>query len=69
MPSNYNVIELPNTPGDSFGFHSNPDKIKKHLNWEPKMELTDGLKEYYKWVNAIPVEDKLGSYHPFVMRI
>jgi UDP-glucose 4-epimerase len=69
LPSNYNVIELPNTPGDSFGFHSNPDKIKKHLNWEPKMELTNGLKEYYKWVNAIPVEDKLGSYHPFVMRI
>jgi UDP-glucose 4-epimerase len=69
LPSDYNVVVLPNTPGDSFGFHSNPDKIKRHLNWQPKMELTDGLNEYYKWVSAIPVVNKLENYHPFVMRI
>ena len=69
LPLDYKVVELPNTPGDSFGFHSNPDKIKRHLDWDPKMELTDGLKEYYKWVNVIPVIDKLDNYHPFVMRI
>ena len=63
---NYEVIELPNTPGDSFGFHSNPDKIKSHLGWKPKVKLNEGLKEYYKWVKFIPVTDKLDSFHPFV---
>ena len=68
LPLDYKVIELPNTPGDTFGFHSNSDKIKKHLNWSPKVGLIDGLKEYYRWVNVIQVTDKLDNYHPFVMR-
>ena len=66
LPMDYKVVELPNTPGDSFGFHSNPNKIKSHLSWKPKVELNEGLKEYYKWVKSIPVIDKLDSFHPFV---
>ena len=69
LPLDYHVVKLPSTPGDSFGFHSNPDKIKTHLNWNPKIELSDGLKEYSKWVKAIPVTDKLVNYHPFLMSI
>lgn len=68
LPMDYDVIELPGTPGDSFGFHSNPEKIKRDLNWEPKVGLAEGLKEYYKWVNVIPVTEKLDDYHPFVTR-
>jgi len=65
LPMDYKVIELQNTPGDSFGFHSNPNKIKKHLDWEPKVNLNDGLKKYYNWVRSVPVTEKLDSYHPF----
>lgn len=66
LPKDYKIEELPGTPGDSFGFHSNSDKIKKHLNWSPKIELNLGLKKYYKWVKSIPVVKKLNSFHPFL---
>jgi UDP-glucose 4-epimerase len=65
LPQDYKVIELPNTPGDSFGFHSNPDKIKKHLGWEPKINLNDGLKKYCNWVRSVPITEKLDLFHPF----
>jgi UDP-glucose 4-epimerase len=67
LPLDYKVVELPGTPGDSFGFHSNPDKIKSHLDWDPNIDLTDGLKEYHKWVNIVPVVDRLDNYHPFAL--
>lgn len=69
LPKNYKIEELPSTPGDSFGFHSNISKIKKHLNWSPKIELSEGLKEYYKWVKSIPAEEKLNSCHPFAKKL
>lgn len=65
LPSDYGIVELPNTPGDSFGFNSNPDKIKSHLNWEPKVNLDEGLKRYHKWVISTPVQENLNSFHPF----
>jgi len=65
LPISYEIIEQKSTPGDSFGFHSNPEKIKNHLNWKPKVELDEGLKKYYKWVKSTPVIDKLDSFHPF----
>ncbi len=65
LPSDYGIVELPNTPGDSFGFNSNPDKIKSHLNWESKVNLEEGLKRYYKWVISTPVQKDLNSFHPF----
>ena len=67
LPLDFPVLELPNTQGDSFGFHSNPSKIKEHLNWNPKLELSDGLNEYYKWVDAVPVVADLSNYHPFLL--
>ena len=66
LPNDYNVIELSGTMGDSFGFHANPEKIKKHLKWEPKIDLDNGLKAYFEWVNKIPFNSQLKSFHPFV---
>ena len=62
----YKVIELENTPGDSFGFHSNSIKIKEHLDWEPSVEIIDGLKKYYEWVKNISVHENLKKNHPFM---
>ncbi len=67
LPLDFPVLELPSTQGDSFGFHSNPSKIKEHLNWYPKVGLSDGLNEYYKWVDAVPVVADLSNYHPFLL--
>lgn len=66
LPKDYKIKQLPGTPGDSFGFHPNSDKIKKHLNWSPKIELNVGLKKYYKWVKSIPIVSKLDPFHPFL---
>ena len=66
LPMNYKVDELPNTPGDSFGFHSNPHKIISHLSWKPKINLNEGLKRYYGWVKSTPIVEKLEKFHPFV---
>ena len=64
-PEDYKIIELENTPGDSYGFHSNSKKIREHLNWEPKIELMEGLRRYYEWIERIPIQENLSSYHPF----
>ena len=66
--ANYEVKELPSTPGDSFGYHSNISKIKKHLDWEPSVEIMDGLKKYYDWVKNINVNDNLKDKHPFMLQ-
>lgn len=62
----YDVLEQGGTPGDSFGFHSDVEKIQNQLNWSPKVDLDEGLSKYSQWVMKVPVKDKLGDYHPFI---
>ncbi|MFA5832098.1 MAG: NAD-dependent epimerase/dehydratase family protein [Bacteroidota bacterium] len=38
------------TEGDILGIHGDNNKIKKHLNWEPKYTLSVGLKKMYDWL-------------------
>jgi UDP-glucose 4-epimerase len=43
--------ELPGMPGDMMGCYADISKIKKDLNYTPKFNLEDGLRDMYNWVN------------------
>jgi UDP-glucose 4-epimerase/dTDP-L-rhamnose 4-epimerase len=45
VPINYK----PYPPGDPLGGYSDTTLMKKLLNWEPKMTLDIGIKEYFEW--------------------
>ena len=38
-----------NTPGDQFGIYGAAKKIKKHLDWKPKIDFESGLKKMVNW--------------------
>jgi UDP-glucose 4-epimerase len=42
--------ELPGTPGDMMGCYADITKIKKNLNYNPKYNLMEGIKDMYNWV-------------------
>jgi len=37
--------------GDPFGGYAETTLMKKLLEWKPKIQLKDGVKRYYKWIN------------------
>ena len=45
VPINYK----PYPPGDPLGGYSDTTLMKKLLNWEPKITLDIGIKEYFEW--------------------
>jgi len=48
----------PRRKGDPFGGYAETTQMKKLIEWEPKIELKDGVKSYYHWAkqnkNIIP---------------
>lgn len=42
--------ELPGTPGDMMGCYADITKIKKNINYNPKYNLIEGIKDMYHWV-------------------
>jgi UDP-glucose 4-epimerase len=41
------------TPGDQFGIYANVNKIKKELNFYPKITLDEGLRKTYLWAKNL----------------
>ena len=41
------------TPGDQFGIYADVDKIKKELNFYPKITLDEGLRKTYLWAKNL----------------
>jgi dTDP-glucose 4,6-dehydratase len=46
-----NVIETEDRIGKDLGYFLNSSKIKKELNWQPKVSLDEGLDQTILWVN------------------
>ena len=65
LSKNYPIQIKQGTPGDSFGFSANNKKIKKDLQWTPKISINNGLTNYYSWIKKIPITNNLDKYHPF----
>ncbi len=66
-PSDYEIIETKGTPGDSFGTSAVTDALVRDFKWTPAFSLKEGLMEYFKWINSVPVKDDLTGYHPLEM--
>ena len=64
LQDNYPVKISQNTPGDSFGQFGSIEKLKNDLGWNPKFSLEDGLREFFKWINKVPIKEDISDYHP-----
>ena len=55
------IEKIPNRPGEPYKTHANIDKIKKILNWQPKITFNDGLNNLLLNINewkSAPLWDK-----------
>lgn len=64
----YPVIVSKGTPGDAHGFHADISKIKRDLNWEPKIDLQEGIKRFFDWIHSVPIIPDITDYHPLKKR-
>ena len=62
---NYKIKILKDTPGDSFGLHSNNKYLKKKFPKFKFNNLDDGLKKYFIWIDSLPLKKNLKNFHPF----
>ena len=63
--NNYKIIvKKQGTPGDSFGFHSSNNYLKKKFNNYEFFSLKEGLTNYFKWIDSVPYEKDLKYFHP-----
>lgn len=46
-----NIIHIPKRPGEPEITHANTNKIKKELNWKPKVSFEDGVKKILNNIN------------------
>ena len=65
--SNYKIIELPGTLGDSFGFHASVEKLSKDFGWTPTIGIQEGLQKYFEWIERVPIADDISQYHPLMI--
>tara|TARA_B100000519_G_scaffold137759_1_gene119232 strand:- start:1410 stop:2318 length:909 start_codon:yes stop_codon:yes gene_type:complete len=49
MADNVSIQYIPERPGDYDGKEASNEKIKKLLNWEPKIDFQDGMKKTIEW--------------------
>jgi len=64
----YEIIIKSGTPGDSAVFHASNKKLKKRF---PNIKFTSiklGLKEYFNWINKVPINKNLKNYHPLKIK-
>ena len=61
----YVILEKKGTQGDSFGYHASNNYLKKKFKGYKFINLHDGIKRYFQWINSIPVKKNINSYHPF----
>jgi dTDP-glucose 4,6-dehydratase len=45
------VVEIEDRVGKDLGYYLDSSKIKKELNWQPKVSLDKGLKQTILWAN------------------
>ena len=61
----YVILEKKGTQGDSYGYHASNNYLKKKFKGYKFINLHDGIKRYFQWINFIPVKKNINSYHPF----
>lgn len=49
-PEQYPIVFAEGTPGDQHGIYGDYTKIKKDIGWEPKVNVSDGIRRMANWV-------------------
>ena len=62
----WKIINKKDTPGDSFGNNASNKILKKKFNNYKFINLEDGLKKYFLWINKIKDKSLINS-HPYKM--
>ena len=62
---NYKVTVKKGTPGDSFGLHSNNASLRNKFPKFKFIDIHQGLKKYFNWIDKLPKKSKLKNHHPF----
>ena len=57
-------IKDKNTPGDSIGTNASSNYLKKKFNNYKFINLEDGLKKYFLWINMLK-EENINKSHPY----
>jgi len=65
---NYKVIIKKGTPGDSFGYHSKNNYLRKKFPKHNFTKIEDGIKSYFDWLKLVPISNNLIKYHPFKLK-
>ena len=60
----WKIINKKDTPGDSFGTHTSNKKLKIKFNNYKFINLENGLKKYFRWINSIDKKN-INKSHPF----
>ena len=63
---NWKIIKKKSTPGDSFGSHSSNLYLKNKFSNYKFMNLEEGLKNYFLWINKIKKKN-IAKSHPYHM--
>lgn len=53
LPFQVDVEYKGSTPGDQFGIYADVKKIKTDLNWQPEIEMEQGLRLMYNWTQSL----------------
>jgi UDP-glucose 4-epimerase len=61
-PASYQVKYEGTTPADQFGLFADISRLKRDLDWEPRISLADGLKHMFSWAKKEYQDKKDNSY-------
>ena len=61
----YKILEKKGTIGDSFGYHASNNYLIKKFKGYKFTNLRKGIKNYFQWINCVPVKKNISNYHPF----
>tara|TARA_Y100000590_G_scaffold49390_1_gene52252 strand:- start:11015 stop:11992 length:978 start_codon:yes stop_codon:yes gene_type:complete len=61
---NYKILVKKGTPGDSFGFHTSNEKLKRTFKYKRFFSLEEGLQRYFKWIKSLPKSRIIKKHHP-----
>jgi len=60
----YKILVKKGTLGDSFGFHTSNEKLKRVFKYRRFFSLEEGLRKYFKWINSLPKNKIIKNHHP-----
>lgn len=52
LPIDYPILELVGSPSDQFGLYADISRLQKELNWQPRIDIGEGIYQMVKWART-----------------